>query len=113
MHNMYHGRSSNPVDWNSMALTMIPVLILMLVGIVYVFNANSDNVYFAYYHITNQTHPYDGDAAGDIGPIFLPHHILLILITIGILVVVSFAIYILNSIDGDDEKTDLYTDSDF
>jgi len=102
-----------PVDWNNIALTLIPVLILLIMGIMYMFNANSDKVYFAYYNITNQTNPYEEVGSGDIGPVFLPHHILLILITVGILVVIAFAIYILGSINEDEGHQNTYVDSDF
>lgn len=111
------GRSADacekPVDWNNIALKLIPVLILMIMGIMYMFNANSDKVYIAYYNITDQTNPYEAMGSEDIGPVFLPHHILLILITVGIMVVIAFAVYILSSINDNESPEDTYMDSDF
>ncbi len=107
------GESENSVDWNNIALKLIPVMILMIIGIMYMFNANSDKVFVAYYHIINETNPYEDRDADNIGPIFLPHHILLILITVGILVVIAFAVYILSSINEDEGHQNTYVDSDF
>ena len=107
------GESENSVDWNSIALKLIPVLILMIMGIMYMFNANSDKVYMVYYNITDQTNPYEDFGSDDVGPVFLPHHILLILITVGILVVIAFAVYILSSINEDEGHQNTYVDSDF
>ncbi|RLG14215.1 MAG: hypothetical protein DRN71_03430 [Candidatus Nanohalarchaeota archaeon] len=105
--------SEKPVNWNNIALKLIPVMILMIMGIMYLFNANSDKVYIAYYNITNETNPYEDMGSGDIGPVFLPHHILLILITIGIMVVIAFAVYILNSINEEESPQETYIYSDF
>ncbi len=105
--------SEKPVNWNNIALKLIPVLILMIMGIMYMFNANSDKVYIAYYNITNETNPYGDMGSENIGPVFLPHHILLILITVGIMVVIAFAVYILSSINEDEGPQNTYVDSDF
>ncbi len=94
--------TEKPVNWNNVALKMIPVLIIVLMGIMYMFNQNSDKVYVAYYNITNQSNPYAAPDSGEPGAIFLPHHILLIMIAVGIIVVIVFAIYILGCIDEDE-----------
>ncbi len=94
--------TEKPVNWNNIALKMIPVLIVVLMGIMYMFNQNSDAVYTVYYNITGQTNPYDAPGSGEPGAIFLPHHILLIMIGVGIIVVIAFAVYILSCIDDDE-----------
>ncbi|MEA3343850.1 MAG: hypothetical protein U9Q92_06830 [archaeon] len=94
--------TEKPVNWNNVALKMILVLILILAGIMHLFNQNSDAVYTAYYNITDQTNPYAAPDSGEPGAIFLPHHILLIMIAVGIIVVIAFAVYILGCIDEDE-----------
>ncbi len=105
--------TEKPVNWNNVALKMIPVLIIVLMGIMYMFNQNSDKVYVAYYNITNQTNPYAAPGSGEAGPIFLPHHILLIMIAVGIIVVIVFAAYILSCINEEEGyNSDTYSDFD-
>jgi len=101
------------VNWNNVALKMIPVLILALTGIMYMFNQNSDKVYVTYYNITDQPNPYAAPDSGEPGAIFLPHHILLIMIAVGIIIVIAFAVYILSCINEEESyNPDTYSDFD-
>ncbi|MFH1127099.1 MAG: hypothetical protein ABIG84_00680 [archaeon] len=103
--------ANKPADWNGLALKMIPVLIFAILLLMYLFNANSDKVYKAYYHNLNQTNPYDDPNAGEPSPIVLPHHILFVVITIAIFVVIAFALYILSSIDDENQyHSETYSD---
>lgn len=104
--------ANKSTDWNGLALKMIPVLIFAIFLLIYLFNANSDKVYKAYYEAINQKNPYDYQNGGQKAPIVLPHHILLVVIVTGVLVVVAFAVYILSSID-DENKYHSETYSDF
>ena len=105
--------TGRPVNWNNVALKMILVLMLALAGIMHLFNQNSDTVYTVYYNITNQPNPYAEPGPGGADPIFLPHHILLIMIAVGIIVVIAFAVYILSCINEEDSyNPDTYSDFD-
>ena len=113
MRNNMNG-TEKPVNWNNVALKMILVLLLALAGIMHLFNQNSDAVYTAYYNITNQLNPYAEPGSGEAGAIFLPHHILLIMIAVGIIVVIAFAAYILNCINEEESyNSDTYSDFDY
>ena len=103
-------KGSNERDWNRIAMKLLPVLIIALILLMFLFNQNSDKVLKAYYNITNQTSP-DGEDGEAARFVLLPHHFLLVMIILGTIVVIAFAVYILSSINDDKDYVDTSWDS--
>ena len=98
-------KGDNERDWDRIALKMLPVLIVALIVLMFLFNQSSGKVIRAYYNITNNTAT---DTENNDTPDFvlLPHHFLFIMILIATIVVVAFAVYILSTSDEDKEYVD-------
>ncbi len=103
-------KGSSERNWNRIALKMLPILIFILIVLMFLFNQSSDKVLKAYYNITNKT-SLDAGSAGTPHFVLLPHHFLLIMIVIGTIVVIAFAVYILSSIDKNKDYVDTSWDS--
>jgi len=96
--------------YDRIALKMLPVLIIILIVFMFLFNQSSGKVLNAYYNITGQESP-DDESRGAPHFVLLPHHILLVMIVIGTIVVIAFAVYILSSINEDKDYIDTSWDS--